>query len=86
MRCSDSASSDSADYFQGRFRETLQLSQILPMDGQDFLVDLEHKVRLSKVDSIKDDTNLCFANKSIVVSVMILSSVTFSVRFSWAGS
>ena len=44
-----------ADYFQGRVEQTLQLSQVLPVDGQNFQLDLGHKVRLSKVNHIKDD-------------------------------
>ena len=43
------------DRFQGRVEQTLQLGQVLPVDGQDFQLDLRHQVRLSKVHPSQDE-------------------------------
>lgn len=43
------------DYFQGRVGQTLQLSQVLSMDGQDFQLDFGDEVCLSKVNPTEDD-------------------------------
>lgn len=51
-----------ADYFQGRVGQTLQLGQVLPVDGQNFQLDLGHKVRLSKVNPTNDDIRHSSAN------------------------